>query len=113
MALAVAAIGISAHFVPVSDHITLIAAALAPYLMLGAPVSLTIWAAIRRRILAGTAVVLTCAALFTQLPLYSHNPEGDQRSSATIRLLTANLYLGQADAASVVAEAATDADFVA
>jgi endonuclease/exonuclease/phosphatase (EEP) superfamily protein YafD len=113
MALAVAAIGLLAHFVPVDNHITLIAAALAPYLMLGAPISLVIWAATRRGILAVTAVAFTCAALFTQLPLYSHSPEGDHRASATIRLLTANLYLGQADAASIVSTATTDADVVA
>jgi endonuclease/exonuclease/phosphatase (EEP) superfamily protein YafD len=111
IALAAATIGILAHFVWIDNHITLFAAALAPYLMLGAPVSLVIFVALRRRILAAAAVVFTCVALFTQFPLYSG--EGEQRGSATIRVLTANLYLGQADAKSVVATASAYADVVA
>jgi endonuclease/exonuclease/phosphatase (EEP) superfamily protein YafD len=111
IALAAATVGILAHFVWVGNHITLFAAALAPYLMLGAPVSLAICVALRRRILGVAAVVFTCVALFTQFPLYTR--EGEQRAPATIRVLTANLYLGQADAKSVVATATAEADVVA
>ena len=61
--LAVAAIALAARYVPITNLVVLSTAALAPYLMLGAPVSLIVFALQRDWILAATAAAVTLVAL--------------------------------------------------
>ena len=106
-----AGLGLVARYLPVSNHGVLVAAAFSPYLMLGAPVSAVLFMLGRHWILASMASGLAIAAVAVELPLYTH--ETNRRESVSIRVMTANLYLGQADAASVVATAGANADVLA
>lgn len=108
--MAVAAIALTVRYVPVTNRLHLGVAALAPYLMLGAPVSLIAFSLQRDWILAAAAAAVTIATVAVQLPWY-------MRSAATpgvdVRLMSANLRYGRADAAAVVRLAREHADILA
>jgi endonuclease/exonuclease/phosphatase (EEP) superfamily protein YafD len=81
------------------------------YLLLAAPVGALLLALARHWLLAGMAVVLTAATALTQAPLFIG--EGAVTHGVGIRVMTANLYLGQADARAVVQTASANADVLA
>ncbi|MGI9124268.1 MAG: endonuclease/exonuclease/phosphatase family protein [Mycobacterium sp.] len=106
-AFLVAAVAFAARFAPVVNHAVLLVSALSPYLMIGAVVSAGLllftgpwWA-------AAPAIVLTAAAFFVQLPLFtsSGNPTGP-----ALRVLTANLHEGAADPGELAAIARDTTD---
>jgi endonuclease/exonuclease/phosphatase (EEP) superfamily protein YafD len=108
--LAFAAIALAVRYVPITNLVVLAMAALAPYLMLGAPASLIVFALQRDWMLAATAAAVTLATVAVQLPWYV-------RSAATpgvkVRVVSANLRYGRADADGVVAMAREHADILA
>lgn len=107
-----ASVGLAAHYLPVDRHLVVGAAALAPYLMLGAPLALIAFTVGRQGLAALIAGVLTAAAVGTELPLFvgAAPPAG---SSISIRVMTANMFLGQADPQKLVASAESTADVLA
>jgi endonuclease/exonuclease/phosphatase (EEP) superfamily protein YafD len=110
-ALVVAAIGLIVHYVPITNHTVLIIAVASPYLLLGAPVGALLSLLARHWALAGVAAVLTAALVAVQGPLFIGERAGDD--GVKVRVMTANLYLGQADAATVVQTASAHADVLA
>ena len=111
MALACASIGLVARYLPISNHALVAVAVGSPYLILGAPVALILFLLSRRWISAIVACGTTVAVVAIQLPLYVQAPA--QAGTTSIRVMTANLYLGKADARDLVATASTNADVVA
>jgi len=109
--MALAGCALAARFVPISNHIVLLAAALSPYLMLGAVVSAVFLLAARRWIVAIVAVAVALAMLTTQLPLYLGSTAAT--AATTLRVMSGNLREGQADAASLVRLAEQRADVLA
>jgi endonuclease/exonuclease/phosphatase (EEP) superfamily protein YafD len=90
----------------------LVTAALSSYLMLFGPLSAVFLILARRWFLTTAAVGLTVATLAVQLPLFIGS--GDARpSDVGLRVISANLRLGQADPASLVRSARAQADVVA
>ena len=110
-ALVVAAIGLVIRYVPITSHAVLVIAVASPYLMLGAPAAVLMSVLARRWALAGLAVVLTTALVAVQGPLFVGNraPAG----GVALRVMSANLYYGQADAAALVRTASARADVLA
>lgn len=96
----IACAGVAARFLPVTNHATLIAAALSPYLTAGAAVACAILLAASRWWTASVAAALTAIAVVAQLPLFlaSNQIPGP---SIQVRVLTANLREGGADAAAL------------
>ncbi|KWX67390.1 endonuclease/exonuclease/phosphatase family protein [Mycobacterium sp. NAZ190054] len=111
-ALSVAVVGLGARYVPISGHPTLIAAAAAPYLALAAPAAMLLLAVGRRWLLTLAAVAVTLALLGMYVPRYLSSAAPDV-AAVDVRVLTANLFLGQADPAAFVALARDAADIVA
>lgn len=111
-ALIVAAVGLGVRHLPVSGHPTLILAAAAPYLAVAAPAAVLLLGLGRRYVLTLVAFALTVAVVWVYAPRYvaSSSPEV---AAVDVRVLTANLYLGQADPAAFVAVARDAADIVA
>jgi endonuclease/exonuclease/phosphatase (EEP) superfamily protein YafD len=111
-ALIVAACAFASRYLPITNHATLIAAALSPYLMLCAPVSaaLLLWG--RQWIFAIAAVGMTVAMLAVQLPLY-RGSDVTRSAGVGVRVLSANLREGQADPSHLVRSARERADIVA
>jgi endonuclease/exonuclease/phosphatase (EEP) superfamily protein YafD len=109
-ALVVAVVAFIARYLPGITLPVVATAALAPYLMLGAPVSLIVFVLRRDWILAAAAAVVTIATVAVQLPWYvrSAAPPG-----VGVRLMSANLRYGRADAADVVSLARDHADILA
>jgi hypothetical protein len=70
VALTAAVVALIVRFVPITNRPLIVIAALAPYLMLGAPVAVIVFAALRRWLVALLAVALTAAAVVVQLPWY-------------------------------------------
>jgi endonuclease/exonuclease/phosphatase (EEP) superfamily protein YafD len=112
VALVVAACGLASRYLPITNHAVLFLAAASPSLMLCAPVSmaLLIWG--RRWILAIGAVGLTLALFAVQIPLYL-GPTANRTASVDVRVMSANIYEGTADADHLVRSAGAQADVVA
>ena len=108
--LVLSAAALVARYVPISNVVLLALAALAPYLMLGAPLSAVILGFSRQWVLATVAIVLTAATIAVQMPWHvrSKAPPG-----VPVRLVSANLRYGRADPAALVQIArATNTDIL-
>ena len=111
MSLAAAAAGLVARYLSLSNHASVIAAVASSYLMMGGPIALILFLLAKRWLSATVAVAVTGVMIAVQLPLYMR--ESSDVDDVRIRLMTANLYLGLADAPAVVAIASSDADVLA
>ncbi|WNG88241.1 endonuclease/exonuclease/phosphatase family protein [Mycobacterium sp. ITM-2016-00317] len=111
-ALAVAVVGLGARYVPISGHPTLLVAAAAPYLALAAPVAMLLLAVGRRWLLTLVAVTVTVALMWMYVPRYLSSAAADV-PAVYVRVLSANLFLGQANPEAFVALADDVADVVA
>jgi endonuclease/exonuclease/phosphatase (EEP) superfamily protein YafD len=94
-----AAVGLAARYLPVTGHISLLLAAFAPYLMLGAVVSAGLLLFTRKWGPAAAALLLVGASLWTQLPMVIG---GQALSGVPIRVVTANVHQGRADSNALV-----------
>jgi endonuclease/exonuclease/phosphatase (EEP) superfamily protein YafD len=112
VALVVAGCAFASRYLVISNHVTFITAALSPYLMLCAPVSaaLLLWG--RHWILAIAGVGLTIAMLVVQLPFYRGSDEA-RTAGVGLRVMSANLRVGQADPSHLVRSAREQADVLA
>ena len=110
LGLVVAAAGMAARYLPLSNQPLLIAAAAAPYLLLAAPVAAVLL--LVGRLLVILAAALTAAAVVVYLPRYQApgTPEGQD---VDVRVLTTNLAMGEADPRAFAALASERADIVA
>ena len=111
-ALVVAAVGFTARYLPISGHPTLILAAAAPYLSVAAPAAMLLFALGRRWVLSLVAVALTVALMWVYVPRYQV-ASAAEAGTVELRVLTANLGMGQADPDALAALAANSADVVA
>jgi endonuclease/exonuclease/phosphatase (EEP) superfamily protein YafD len=100
------------RYLPITNHLVLFTAALSPYLMLCGSVSMVLLILARRWILAIAAFALTVTAVATEVPLYLGSDEAPT-SGAVVRVISANLREGQADAESLVRSARAQADVLA
>ncbi|MGK2904571.1 MAG: endonuclease/exonuclease/phosphatase family protein [Mycobacterium sp.] len=109
LAAAAAGVALVARYLPIGNHPVLVLAALAPYLMLGAPVAVLIFLVARRWIPAAVALTLTGALALTQAPLFvaDRAPEGD---GVGFRVMSANIFLGLVDPQPFVELAIARAD---
>jgi endonuclease/exonuclease/phosphatase (EEP) superfamily protein YafD len=111
-AFAAGAAGFVARYVPITNRALLATAALAPYLMLGAPLSTIIFAMLRRWSAAGLAALLTAATAGVQLPRYVSTTV-KATDSVGVRIMSANLRYGRADPDALVRLARQHADILA
>jgi endonuclease/exonuclease/phosphatase (EEP) superfamily protein YafD len=109
-ALAVAALALAARYVPAVNRPVLVTAALAPYLALGAPAAVVPFAVTHHWIGVIVAGVLTVARVVVRLRWYVGDKAGGE---VEVRIVSANLRYGRADAAAVVGLARQDADILA
>lgn len=97
-----AALGVAAHYVgPVSTAVTLLAS-FTPLFVVLAMVSAVALAATRFWFAALAALVVVAVGVGSQLPLYVGRNPGASAETPRIRLLQANLRLGEADPRAVV-----------
>lgn len=108
LATLIAGVAVVVRYVPVTNHLVLVAVVAAPYLLLAGPAGAMLFALVRRWILAGIALLLTACAIAVQLPLFIASPAGAR--GIAIRVMTANVYLGQTDATSLTQTAVGEAD---
>jgi endonuclease/exonuclease/phosphatase (EEP) superfamily protein YafD len=109
-ALAVAAIALIARYLPGVILPVVVTAALAPYLMLAAPVAMIDFIVLRDWPLVTFAGVLTVATATVQLRWHIGTMAD---GGLTVRVVSANLRYGRADAAAVAELAAQHADILA
>ena len=110
-ALAAGAAGLLARYLPISNHALLGAAVISPYLGLASFAAVVFLPLARRKVISAIAVATAIATVAVQLPLYMSD-QYDPRS-IRIRVMTVNLFLGQADPQAVVDRAKAGADIVA
>lgn len=106
-----AAVGLTARYLPVTNHTVLILAAASPYLMTGAAVSALILLLTRKWWAAGAAVALTAAAVVVELPLFIGSA-GVQANTIPVRVLAANVHEGTANPKALAAAARDRADLL-
>ena len=110
VALVVAAVALAARYIPSVSHPVLITATFAPYLMLGAPAAVIVFAALRNWPVVALAGALAIATAAVQLPWQVATKAAGQ---STVRVVSANLWYGRADPAAVVRLAVQHADILA
>jgi endonuclease/exonuclease/phosphatase (EEP) superfamily protein YafD len=110
-ALAVAACGLAAPCLPITNHVALFAALFLPYLVVCAPASAILFILARRRVLAIAAMTLTVAVVLSTAAVYP--PPGNGTAGIDVRIISANILEGQADPASLVRLALAQADVLA
>lgn len=110
LVLLVAVCALVARFLPALNRPVVATAALSPYLMLGAPLAVLLFAVSRHWTLVATAAALTVAVLAVQAPWYIGSPTA---TGPVVRFVSANLLLGRADPAAVAALAREHADVLA
>ena len=108
-ALLIAAAALLARYLPVSHEIVLLLAAASPYLTAAAIAAMALFAVARRWALTILAAAVSLTMLAVLAPRYL-GPERPQVPTVAVRVLTANLGLGQADPRGVVALADATAD---
>ncbi|MCT7658273.1 endonuclease/exonuclease/phosphatase family protein [Mycobacterium deserti] len=110
VASVVAVAALAVRSVPIVNRALIVTAALAPYLMVGAPVAMIVFAFLRRWVAAVVAVVLTVAAAAVQAPLFVGE---EAPSGVAVRFVSANLRYGHADPVAVTELARENADMLA
>jgi hypothetical protein len=108
--LAVAVVALIARFVPGINVAVVATAALAPDLMLGAPLAMIVLAVSRTWIAVAVAGVVTVATIAVQLPWYTRRRV---EPGVVVRVVSANLRYGRADPEAVVRMARDHADILA
>jgi hypothetical protein len=110
VALAVAVVALIARYVPGMTLAVVATAALAPYLMLGAPLAMIPLAVSGSWIAVAVAGAVTAATVAVQLPWYTR---GLAEPGAVVRVVSANLRHGRADPESLARMACEHADILA
>lgn len=113
VALAVAGSALASRYLPITNHIMLFTAALSPYLMVCAPLSVVLLSLARHWILAIVAVGLTIATLAVQLPLHPASGAAPAAADVGLRVISANLFEGQAEPRDLLRSAREEADVLA
>jgi endonuclease/exonuclease/phosphatase (EEP) superfamily protein YafD len=112
VAFGVAGSAFASRYLPITNHVVLVVAALSPYLMLCGPLSVVLLTLSRHWVLAVVAAGLTIATLAVQLPLYRGS--GAARSAAVgLRVMSVNLFEGRADPSDLMRSAGEQADVLA
>jgi endonuclease/exonuclease/phosphatase (EEP) superfamily protein YafD len=110
LGLVVATVALAARYIPGVNRPVVVTAALAPYLMLGAPLAMMIFVALRSWPLVTGAAALTVATAAVQLPWHVATKAA---GNSTIRIVSANLRYGRSDPVAVVRLAVQHADILA
>lgn len=110
VALVVAALALTARYIPSVSHPVLITATFSPYLMLGAPAAVILFAALRNWPVVALSGALAIATAVVQLPWHvATRTEGQ----SGVRVVSANLWYSRADPAALVRLAVEHADILA
>jgi endonuclease/exonuclease/phosphatase (EEP) superfamily protein YafD len=109
VAFAIACWALASRYLPITNHVVLLTAALSPYLMLCAAVSAILLALARHWILMIVAFGLTATTLAVQAPLHLGS-DSDRTGGVALRVLSANLREGKADPGLLVSSAREQAD---
>ena len=112
VAFTVASLALASRYLPITNHVVLLTAAVSPYLMFCGPLSVVLLTLARRWILAIVAVGLTMTTLAVQLPLY-RGSDAARTAGVGLRVISANLLDGHADPRYLVRSAREQADVLA
>lgn len=107
--MVLAAVGLAGRYLPITNQVLLVGATLSPYLMMTGLLAPVIFSCTRRWVLAAISVPLAVAIVLILAPRYvgDSHPVGDH---VALRVMTANIYEGQADPRAVVDTAIQRAD---
>jgi endonuclease/exonuclease/phosphatase (EEP) superfamily protein YafD len=111
LALAVAAVGLVARYLSISNEVVLVIAAASPYLSAAGLAAMILFAVVRRWVLTIVAALLCAVMVIVLMPRFL-GPEKSAVASVSVRVLSANLTLGEADPRAVVALAWESADLL-
>ena len=107
-AAACAGIGLAAHFFgPVSTVVTLLAS-FSPLFAVLAALSAVLLAVARHRVAAAAALLVAVVGVAAQLPLYLGDAPSETTPGPQLRLLQANIRLGEADPHALAARVRRD-----
>ena len=101
LAFGVAAAGLASRYLPIGNEGVLVVAAASPYLAVAGLVAMILFVGARQWVLTILAAVLCLVMVGVQLPRYI-GPEKPRVPGVAVRVVTANLGLGEADPLAVV-----------
>lgn len=104
--------GVAGRYIPVTNHVALFAAVASPYLTLTGILAVIVAVIAKRWLLVLAAASLVLAGVLAHVPMYVDSAHG-QQGATPVRIMTANLGMGRADAEALVAAARSDADVLA
>jgi endonuclease/exonuclease/phosphatase (EEP) superfamily protein YafD len=111
VAFVIACWALASRYLPITNHVVLLTAAVSPYLLVCALASAVLFAVSRHWIFTIVAVGLTATMLAVQVPLY--RADADRTGGVELRVLSANLREGNADPGLLVSSAREHADVLA
>ena len=109
LAFGVATAGLASRYLPIGNEGLLVVAAASPYLAVAGLVAMILFVGARQWVLTILAAVLCLVMVGIQLPRYI-GPEKTSVPGVAVRVVTANLGLGEADPLPVVTLARESAD---
>ena len=109
LAFGVATAGLASRYLPIGSEGLLVVAAASPYLAVAGLVAMILFVGARQWVLTILAAVLCLVMVGIQLPRYI-GPETTSVPGVAVRVVTANLGLGEADPLPVVTLARESAD---
>jgi len=111
---AVAAAGVIARNLPITDHARLVGAAFSPYLVLAAPLALAlILVCLSRHWVAVLVAILVAVGAVVAQTGTANSASGTTMHGVALRVMTANMKLGSANPEVLVGIAEHNADIVA
>ena len=105
------AVALISRLLAVTDHNILFVVSYSPYLLIGSAVAALLLLLTRHWLTAALAVTLTAAAVAAELPLFIATTPPP--NTTPVRVLTANVRVGQADPLALIDLAATNTDVFA
>lgn len=103
---------LASRYVPITQHIVVLIAAISPYLVICGPAAMAFLILASRPAFTVVAAGLTVAMLAVQLPLFV-SASTNSTPSVAIRVISANLKYGRADPDYLVSSAQAQADVLA
>ncbi|NLG54318.1 MAG: endonuclease/exonuclease/phosphatase family protein [Rhodococcus sp.] len=101
IAVGVSVLGVVTHYVGPESNILILASSFVPLLVVVGVVGIVILLLARKWVIAAVATVVVAAAMATQAPLYVGSLD-EPGEGTTLRVLQANIMLGESDAADLV-----------
>ncbi|CAN5828613.1 endonuclease/exonuclease/phosphatase family protein [soil metagenome] len=101
VSLLAGAVGTATHYIGLENTTWTLVASFTPLFMVVTVVALMVLVFLRQRVLAVVGVAVLAAGVWAQVPLYRSEYRAEAGDAPVVRVMQANIFLGQADTAAL------------